>query len=161
MKAGRLIARTVIGGLFIGHGLQKWFGMFGGPGLEGATGMMESLGLRPARQNALLASATETVGGGMVLAGALTPVAAAALIGTMVTAIRTVHLQNGLWAANRGYEYNLVLIAGLLALIDGGPGALSIDGALGIHDTGSKLALAALAAGAAGSTVVIAKGKKD
>ena len=69
----------------------------------------------------------------------------------MITAIRTVHLKNGPWVTSQGYEYNLVLIAAVLALVDGGPGALSIDGALGLHETGQRWALAALAAGAVGS----------
>lgn len=161
MKLGRLIARITVGGLFIGHGTQKWFGWFDGPGLDGASGMMESLGLRPGRRNAVAASASEAVGGAMLVAGAFTPLAAATLIGTMVTAIRTVHLKNGPWATNGGYEYNLALIALLLALVDGGPGEVSIDGALGIHDTGSRWTLAALAAGIAGSTVVIEAGRRQ
>jgi putative oxidoreductase len=160
MKAGRLIARVVIGGLFIGHGTQKWFGWFGGPGIDGASNMFESLGLRPGRRNAIAASAAETIGGAALVLGALTPAAAASLIGTMVTAIRTVHLKNGLWAANGGYEFNLALIAAILALVDGGPGELSIDGALGIHDTGSRWALAALGAGLAGSTAAIELGRR-
>jgi putative oxidoreductase len=159
MKIGRLIARSVIGGLFIGHGTQKWFGWFDGPGLDGASASMDSLGLRPGRRNAIAASASETIGGAMLLAGALTPFAAATLIGTMITAIRTVHLKNGPWATNGGYEYNLVLIAAVLALVDGGPGDLSLDRRLGIHDTGGAWALAALAAGALGSTLAIEAGK--
>jgi putative oxidoreductase len=160
MKLGRLIARAVVGGLFIGHGTQKWFGWFNGPGIDGASKMMGSLGLRPGRRNALAASATETVGGAMIVAGALTPLAAASLIATMITAIRTVHLKNGLWSQNRGYEFNLLFIAALLAIVDGGPGAASVDGALGLEDTGSGWALAALAAGAVGSTVAIEVGRR-
>jgi putative oxidoreductase len=158
VKIGRLIARTVIGGLFVGHGTQKWFAWFDGPGLEQASSMMDSLGLRPGRRNAVAASASEAIGGAMLVAGALTPLAAATLIGTMITAIRTVHLKNGPWASNGGYEYNLVLIAGLLAIVDGGPGAISLDRRLGIHDTGGGWALAALLAGAAGSTLAIEAG---
>lgn len=161
MKVGHLIARVTVGALFVGHGTQKWFGWFGGPGLDGAGPMMESLGLRPGRRNAIAASASEAVGGAMLVAGALTPVAAATLIGTMVTAIRTVHLKNGPWSSNGGYEYNAVLIAALLALVDGGPGELSIDGALGISDTGSGWTLAALAAGVVGSTLVIEAGSRQ
>jgi putative oxidoreductase len=160
MKVGRLIARVTIGGLFIGHGTQKWFGWFDGPGLDGAAPMMESLGLRPGRRNAVAASASEAIGGAMLVAGALTPVAAAALIGTMVTAIRTVHLKNGPWSSNGGYEYNAVLIAALLALVDGGPGKFSLDGALGIEETGGGWTLAALLAGIAGSTIVIEAGHR-
>jgi putative oxidoreductase len=78
----------------------------------------------------------------------------------MITAIRTVHLKNGFWAANGGYEFNLALIAALLPRVDGGPGELSVDGALGIHDTGAGWAVFALAAGAAGSTAVIELGRR-
>jgi putative oxidoreductase len=159
MQIGRLIARTVIGGLFVGHGTQKWFGWFDGPGLERASATMDSLGLRPGRRNAVAASASEAIGGTMLIAGALTPLAATTLIATMITAIRTVHLKNGPWATNGGYEFNLALIAGLLALVDGGPGELSVDRRLGIHDTGARWALAALLAGTAGSTIAIEAGR--
>jgi putative oxidoreductase len=155
MRLGRLIFRVFIGGLFMGHGAQKLLGWFGGPGLDGASGFMESLGLRPGRRNAIAASGTETVCGAMLVAGALTPLAAAGLIGTMLTAVRTVHFSNGFWNSDGGYEFNLAIIAGLLALVDGGPGEPSVDAALGIHDTGSGWALAALAAGAAGSAATI------
>lgn len=161
MKHGRFIARVVIGGLFVGHGTQKWFGWFGGPGLDGASTMMESLGMWPGRRNAIAASASETIGGAMIVAGALTPVAATSLIATMITAIRTVHLKNGVWSSNGGYEYNLVLIAGLLALLDGGPGTPSIDSLFGAEETGPGLALAALAVGVAGSTLAIAAGSRQ
>jgi putative oxidoreductase len=161
MKTGKLLARVVVGGLFIGHGTQKLFGWFDGPGLEAASKMMDSIGLRPGRRNALAASATESIGGAMLVAGALTPLAAAALIATMLTAIRTVHFKNGLWNSKGGYEFNLALIAAILAIVDDGPGELSIDGALGLHDTGPGWALAALAAGALGSTIVVEVGHRQ
>jgi putative oxidoreductase len=160
MKFGRLLARAAIGGLFVGHGTQKWFGWFDGPGLDGTSGMMDSLGMKPGRANAHAASAAETVGGAAIVLGAFTPAAAAALIATMITAIRTVHLPKGPWAQEGGYEYNVVLIASLLLLVDGGPGDLSVDSALGLEDTGAGWALAALAAGAAGSTLAMAAGKR-
>jgi len=159
MKLGRLIARIVIGGLFVGHGTQKWFGWFGGPGLDRTSETMDSLGMRPGRRNAIAASASETIGGAMIVAGAFTPAAATTLIATMITAIRTVHLKNGLWASKGGYEFNLALIAGLLALVDGGPGAPSVDALLGTGETGPGWVLATLAAGAAGSTLAIAAGR--
>jgi putative oxidoreductase len=159
MKFGRLLARLFIGAMFIGHGTQKWFGWFGGPGIEGTTGMMEKLGLAPARANAHAASASETLGGVGIALGAFTPLAAASLIGTMITAIRTVHLKNGFWSSGGGYEYNLTIIAALLLIVDGGPGPLSFDGAFGLEETGAGVALAALAAGAIGSTVTLAAAK--
>ena len=155
MNAGKLLARVVVGGLFVAHGTQKLFGWFDGPGIEGASKMMHSIGLRPGRRNALAASATELIGGAMLVAGALTPLAAAGLIATMITAIRTVHLKNGLWNSKGGYEFNLAMIAAILAIIEGGPGELSVDSALGLDDTGPGWALASLAAGALGSTIAI------
>jgi putative oxidoreductase len=72
-----------------------------------------------------------------------------------------VHLKNGVWVSGGGYEYNLVLIATLLGLVDGGPGEFSLDRALGIHDTGPAWALAALAAGAGTSALVMEFGRRQ
>jgi putative oxidoreductase len=160
MKIGRLAARTVIGGLFIGHGTQKLFGWFGGPGLEGTEQMMGALEMRPTRPNALAAGVSETVGGALLVAGAATPLAASSLIGTMLTAIRKVHKPQGVWAAQGGWEYNAVLIASLVALIDSGPGELSVDAALGRDEWGPGWALGGLALGAAASTAAVAAGKR-
>lgn len=160
MKLGKLIARLIIGGFFFGHGAQKWFGWFDGPGIDGATGFMESLEMKPARANAHLASGSETIGGAMIALGALTPLAATTLIATMITAARKVHLANGPWASNNGYELNLVMIAALLAIVEGGPGDFSIDAKLGLNETGGGYALAALAAGAIGSTLAIEAGRR-
>jgi putative oxidoreductase len=140
--------RGVIGALFVGHGTQKLFGWFGGPGLQGASGMMESLELRPPKRHAIAAGVSETAGGALVLLGALTPFATTALTATMVTAIRKVHAHKGPWVTGGGYEYNLVLIAALTALAENGPGPLSVDRDR-MH--GPFWALASLAAGIAGS----------
>jgi putative oxidoreductase len=155
MNAGRLFARAAIGGLFVAHGTQKLFGWFGGPGLEGASQMMESLELRPGRRNALAAALSETVGGTLLILGAFTPVAAAALSGAMFTAIRKVSFSKGFFNMGGGYEFNLTLIAALAALVDGGPGSPSVDRALGIDETGPAWALGAIAGGAAGSTLAV------
>src|SRR3954451_12833450 len=116
MTLGRLIARVAIGGLFAGHGTQKLFGWFGGSGVEGTAETMHKLELRPARHHALAAGAAETLGGTLLAVGALTPLAASALTATMITAIRKVHFANGPWNTNGGYEYNVALIAGALAI---------------------------------------------
>jgi putative oxidoreductase len=148
---GRLVARTVIGGLFVGHGTQKLLGWFGGPGLEGTTGMMKSLEMNPPRRNAVAAGLAETAGGALLTVGLATPLACASLIGTMITAIRKVHWSSGPWVAKGGYEYNLVLIAALLALAEERPGDISLDAALGIELTGFRWSLAALGLGAGAS----------
>ena len=79
----------------------------------------------------------------------------------MVTAIRKVHGRNGPWIEQSGYEYNLVLIAVMAALVESGPGSPSVDRALGIEASGSRWALAAIAAGAAGSTLAIEAGRRS
>ena len=71
------------------------------------------------------------------------------------------HVKNGPWSSNGGYEDDLVLIAALLALVDGGPGAWSLDRALSLDDTGPGWALATLAAGAAGSALAIEAGRRE
>ena len=160
MNIGRVLARTTIGGLFIGHGTQKLFGWFEGPGIEGTTGMMDKLEMHPARENALAAGIAETAGGALLAAGALMPVAGAMLTGTMATAIRKVHLKNGLWNTGGGYEFNLTLVAAAIALIETGPGRPSVDEALGLKLKGNGWALAALAAGIGGSAAAIELAKR-
>jgi putative oxidoreductase len=160
MHIGRLVARLVIGGLFVGHGTQKLFGWFGGPGLKGTEQMMGALEMRPTRANAIAAGVSETAGGALLIAGAATPAAASSLIGTMITAIRKVHQDKGVWNAEGGWEYNAVLIAGLVALIDAGPGEFSVDSALGREQWGPAWALAGLAVGAVASSAAIALGRR-
>ena len=160
MNIARLVARTVIGGLFVGHGTQKLLGWFGGPGLEGTAGMMKSLEMNPPRRNAMAAGITETAGGALLVVGLATPLASAGLIGTMITAIRKVHWSSGPWVTSGGYEYNLVLIAGLLALAEEKPGDISLDAALGLDLTGFRWSLAALGLGAAASSVSVWLGRK-
>jgi putative oxidoreductase len=77
----------------------------------------------------------------------------------MITAIRKVHWSSGPWAAAGGYEYNLVLIACLLALAEEGPGDVSLDNALGLDMRATRWSLAALAVGAAASSATIEAGK--
>jgi putative oxidoreductase len=151
MKIGRLLLRLVVGGLFVGHGTQKLFGWFGGHGLDATGRMFEQLGLRPGRENAIAAGSAEAGGGALLALGLQTPLAASVLVATMLTAIHRVHASKGPWVTNGGYEYNLVLIAAALALVDAGPGSLSLDGARGRERTGPGWTLAALSAGIIGA----------
>jgi putative oxidoreductase len=157
----RVLARITIGLLFAGHGTQKLFGWFGGDGPEGTGTFFESIGLRPGRRYALTAGIAETAGGALFAAGAATPAAAAAVSGSMITAIKTVHLEKGIWISGGGYEYNLVLLAAVFGLTENGPGQWSIDGALGKKRWGTGWALAALAAGAAGSAAALASTESE
>jgi putative oxidoreductase len=151
MQIGRLILRVTVGGLFFGHGTQKLFGWFGGHGLDATAGMFDQLGMRPGRRNAIAAGLSEAGGGAALALGFATPLAASTLTATMLTAINRVHLKNGIWVTNGGYEYNAVLIAAVLALADVGPGDESLDHALGLEQTGPRWALIAAALGVAGA----------
>ncbi|RMF81348.1 MAG: DoxX family protein [Chloroflexi bacterium] len=121
------ILRVFIGLLFVGHGAQKLFGWFGGPGLSGFTTMLESMGFRPARFWAFVASLAEFGGGILLALGLLTPVGMAAIIGSMLVAILTVHFANGFWNTNNGFEFNLVLLANTLLFGLIGPGPYALD----------------------------------
>ncbi|CAH1208042.1 Putative oxidoreductase MhqP [Paenibacillus plantiphilus] len=111
MDIGLLIVRLVIGLLFIGHGAQKMFGWFGGYGLKGTGGWLESIGVKPGVLMAFMVALFEIVGGLSFALGLWLPVGAALIIITMIGGIVTVHGKNGLWATANGYEYNVVLIA--------------------------------------------------
>jgi putative oxidoreductase len=151
MRFGIAILRAVVGGLFIGHGLQKLTGAFGGYGLEGTAGGFEQLGLRPGKVHATAAGVAEAGGGALLVAGLATPLAASALTGTMTVAIHKVHLSKGPWASNGGYEYNAVLMAALFAITAEGPGALALDR----REWGTGWAVAELAAGLAGAAAML------
>jgi putative oxidoreductase len=155
MKLFVLVARLVLGGLFVGHGTQKLFGWFGGHGLDGTAGFFESLGLRPGRQHAIAAGSAETGGGALLALGLATPAAAAAITGVMTTAIRTVHAPNGPWVTDGGWEYPAVIIATVALISELGPGPVSLDAARGGEPHGTGWALAALAAGVGGSAVLL------
>jgi putative oxidoreductase len=161
MQAGLALLRTIVGGLFIGHGLQKLTGWFGGHGLKGTGEFFEAIELRPGVAHAAAAGAAEAGGGALLAAGLQTPLGATLLSGTMITAIRKVHLSKGIWATDGGYEYNLVLLAIVFALSDVGPGRLSLDAARGGERKGLGWALAQLAAAAIGSTMAIELGKRQ
>jgi putative oxidoreductase len=152
----RFLARATIGLLFVGHGTQKLFGWFGGSGTEGTGQFFEQIGLRPGKRQALTAGAAEAGGGLLFALGAATPLAAAAISGSMVTAIKTVHWEKGIWSTGGGYEYNFVLLAAVFGLTENGPGKWSVDAALGRSRWGTGWAFAALVAGAAGSAAVLA-----
>src|SRR4051794_8646794 len=158
MGLGTVAIRGTIGPLFVGHGTQKLFGWFDGHGLEATAGGFESMGLRPGKRHAVAAGAAEALGGALLTLGALTPLASTLITGTMVTAIRKVHAKNGPWVTGNGYEYNLTLIGIMAALAETGPGRPSVDEALfGGALKGKGWAVAALAAGAAGSYLVTEK----
>ncbi|MEN3160017.1 DoxX family protein [Alkalimonas sp. NCh-2] len=127
---GALALRVPIGIIFAAHGAQKLFGWFGGYGLAGTGGWMESIGLAPGVLMAFLAGSAEFFGGIALVIGLLTRPAAAVLAVTMLVAIFAVHFENGLFMSNNGYEFGLALLAASVSLLFSGAGKASVDAAL-------------------------------
>jgi putative oxidoreductase len=145
MDIALLLIRLTVGGVLAAHGAQKLFGLFGGPGLAGTAGFLESLGFRPGRLHARLLGLAETVGGGLIAAGLLTP----------LTAVAVVHWDKGFFAQNGGYEYPLALAVIASALAFAGAGKYSLDAALGWTLGGAKWGIAATALAVVASAAVI------
>lgn len=125
-----LILRVPVGLILAAHGAQKLFGWFGGNGLAGTAGWLSSMGMEPGLLMAILAGSAEFFGGLALVLGLLTRPAALVAAFTMLVAIFSVHISNGLFAADGGYEYALTLMVALLALAVQGGGYHSIDKAL-------------------------------
>lgn len=132
MHLGLLIARLVLGLAISAHGAQKLFGWFGGYGLNGTGGFLESIGFRPGRLFALAAGLAEFGGGVLTALGFLGPLGPALIILVMMVALLTVHLPHGFFAQSNGIELNVAYIAGALALASAGPGVYSLDYILGL-----------------------------
>lgn len=122
--------RLTAGAIFVAHGAQKLFGSFGGYGLEGTAGWMESIGLSPGLLMALGAGGAEFFGGLLLIVGLLVRPAAAILAFTMLVAIFAVHFEHGFFLSNNGYEFALVLLGASLSLALRGAGSLSVDSLL-------------------------------
>ena len=119
--------RVGAGVIFMAHGAQKLFGWFGGYGLEGTGGWMESIGLAPGYLMALMAGSAEFFGGLLLVLGLLVRPSATVLAITMLVAIFAVHFENGLFMANNGYEFGLSLLVISAALAIRGAGSYSVD----------------------------------
>ena len=123
--------RLGLGAVMIGHGAQKVLGSFGGPGFNAFIANNTPFGfMRPAWVWMAAAALSELVGGILIALGFLTRVGAFLIACVMVTAIAGVHWTGGFFAANRGYEYPLSLLAMSLALLIAGGGQASVDRAL-------------------------------
>lgn len=155
-STGLLVLRVLVGVTFSLHGFQKLFGWFGGGGIEGTAGWFAGLGFGDGRAAAYAAAVGEVVGGLGLALGLLTPLACAAIAGTMTTAAFVNNADNGFWSVDKGWELNGYLIAVALAVAITGPGALSLDAVLGVDrgPLGSALVgVAAVALGVAGGAV--------
>jgi putative oxidoreductase len=127
------IVRIAQGSLMAGHGAQKLFGSFGGPGLEGTSGFMEMLGMRPGRPWAYLAGLSEFGGGVLTALGLFNPLGPLGVIGSMSMATRKAHWGKPIWVTEGGAELPVLNIAISTALMIREPDAFSLDRLLGIR----------------------------
>ena len=139
-----LLLRVTFGVTMALHGYGKFFQ---GGRITGTAGGVDSAGQKPGKVMALMAASTE-VGAGLGFAlGLLTPLMAAGLVGLMIVAGWTVHRHNGFFIVKSGWEYNLILAVGAVAVAMLGPGAFSLDHVLGLDKTLSGWLGLALSAG--------------
>ncbi|TWP44266.1 DoxX family protein [Lentzea tibetensis] len=122
---GLLALRAVLGGVFVLHGLQKVFGMFGGPGIDGFAQFLQKSGFREPRILAWVTGVTELTGGGLLVLGLFTPLAAAGVLAVMANVI-ALKYKGGFFGAN-GVELELALAAMAFAALFAGPGRAAID----------------------------------
>ncbi|HVC80499.1 MAG TPA: DoxX family protein [Chloroflexota bacterium] len=144
---GILAARVVTGGLLAGHGAQKLFGVFEGPGRKGTAGMMESMGLRPGEHWGLMAGMAEFTGGTLTALGFLNPLGPIGVMSAMAMATGTVHWGKPVWVTKGGAELPLSNAAIALALAVLGPGRFSLDRALRLRVPGWLVGGALVSAG--------------
>ncbi len=149
-----LVLRVGVGLIFAVHGAQKLFGVWGGPGYAGWKGAMTHMGYRPAGLFAAVSAIAE-FGGGLLLAiGLFTPLAAFILVAQSVVIIGGVHWRSGFFNKDNGYEFPLALATGVVAILFAGPGAWSIDAALGLS-LAPALSVALLVIGIAGGLATL------
>lgn len=142
---GVSVARGVLRGLLastmIAHGVRH------ARTLEGTARWFGGIGYREPELQAKLSAAVEVGAGSAIALGAATPLSCSAVVGTMSVAARTVHIENGYFIVDEGYEYVLAVAGMAVALAGLGPGKFSVDHALGQHDRASGARAALVAAG--------------
>ena|SRR5208283_1988090 len=132
MSIGLLVVRLIFGLGMAAHGSQKLFGWFGGPGLGGMAGFMDSMGFRPGRLFGTALGLGEFGSGILIAFGLLGPIGPAVLILVMIVAMWTVHREHGFFVSNNGIEVPMLYIGGALAICSTGPGDYSLDAVLGL-----------------------------
>jgi putative oxidoreductase len=133
VSLGLLLLRLTVGSLLAGHGAQKLFGSFGGPGIEGTSGWLHAMGFRPGRPWAVAAGGAEFGGGLLTALGFLSPLGPIGAISSMLTATTKAHAGKPVWVTQGGAELPLTNMAALTAIMLAGPGAVSLDRLFGVR----------------------------
>jgi len=150
---GLLLLRLAIGVVMAFHGTDKLFAWWGG-GPDRAERFFASQGFHPPRQLALAAGATEITGAVLIATGGLTVLGTAMLTGVLTNVV-ALHLRNGLDHRKHGFEFELMILAAVVAVGLCGPGGWSIDNAAGVPAR-AWLAPVAIAVGLVGGLAVSA-----
>ncbi|HZQ29383.1 MAG TPA: DoxX family protein [Acidimicrobiales bacterium] len=153
--AAAAILRVMVGITLFAHG---WNHFFGGGKIAGTARWFESIGIRPGKVHAWIASTTEIGAGVLLVLGLFTPLAAAGGVGTMTVALVANHLRNGffIFRKGEGYEYvlNLAMVSVAIGILGGG--WLSLDHAVGIDWNGWAGFATAAGAGGGGAALLLA-----
>jgi putative oxidoreductase len=153
MAIGLLIVRVVLGAFVAAHGIQKATHLWGGGGLEASSAEFRADGFAGGKVTAFIAAGTQIAAGVALVAGLLTPLASAGVIAVMGIAT-IVKFGSGFWSQNGGYEYPLFLTVLGVAVAWTGPGALSLDVALGLSGFWvAGVSIAAMLAGIVGAAL--------
>ncbi|EIV92362.1 putative membrane protein [Frankia sp. QA3] len=154
LDLGLLLLRLTIGVTMVGHGTGKLFGWFGGSGLDNTAAFFTSAGYPAGRAFAVVAGLTETLGGIGLVLGLLTPLAAAAILGTLINAMAT-RWGDGFFAPD-GIEYEILIAMVSVSLALTGPGRHSVDARLPVlRDNRLDVGAAAVALGGATAAIVL------
>lgn len=121
-----LSLRLVLGVIFIAHGAQKLFGIFGGHGIPGTISMMKSMNFILPVLFAWILALAEFLGGLGILLGALPKTSAILISIVMLVAIFAVHLPNGFFNSNGGVEFPLMNLVVAFAIFNAGAGKYSL-----------------------------------
>jgi putative oxidoreductase len=127
---GLFLIRATAGLLMAAHGAQKLFGWFGGSSMTQWAADLERMGIRPAVAWAYISVGAQSLGGLLLAAGLLTPFATVSLVGPM-TVVVVQKWSKGFFNVRGGYEFMLLLLLIGVALAFSGPGAISVDEAIG------------------------------
>jgi len=152
-----LLARVVLAGVFLAHGINH---IYGGGKIAGTARWFEGLGMRPGIVHAWFASLTEVGAGVLLVLGLATPLAGAGVVGVMLVAWITNHRKNGFFIFRPGEGWEYVMVLTMLGVVIGtlGPGDWSVDGH--VHALSQLLGwpgfAISLGGGAAGAALLLA-----
>ncbi len=121
-----LLARLLVGAVLVAHGWDK----LAGQGVAATAGFLGSLGVPAPEVAAVAVGVLELVGGLLLVLGAATAVVGLLVVVDMALAAWLVHLGNGVFVTDGGWELVGVIAAVSLALAAAGPGRASVDHAL-------------------------------